>query len=172
MITTVTGHFKQYDITVETEAQDFTNVKKILFTADADSIDTHNAQRDTHLKSPEFFDSAKYPQLKFEGRKMTKTKNGFELSGDLTIRGITKPLTLEVEFGGVITDPWGQVRAGFTVDGILHRKDFGLTWNAITEAGHVVVSDEIKLHGEIQLIMQEEKVQLKKEELLQETEMT
>jgi polyisoprenoid-binding protein YceI len=172
MITTVTGHFKQFDIIIETESQDPTRMKSILFTADTDSIDTHNAQRDTHLKSPEFFDSAKFPQLKFVGKDLKKKKDHYELTGDLTIRGVTKKVMLDVEFSGVITDPWEQLRAGFTVHGKINRKDFGLRWSSVTEAGNVVVSDEVTLQGEIQLILQGTETPLPKENVVQEAEVS
>lgn len=154
MITTVTGYFKKFDLEVETETDDFTTSKNIVFTADIDSIDTNNAQRDTHLKSADFFDSVKHSQLKFTGKKYEAKGNEAKLQGDLTIRGITKPITLDVEFGGIVVDPYGQTKAGFTVSGKISRKEFGLTWSAVTEAGHVVVGDEIKVHAEVQLIKQ------------------
>jgi polyisoprenoid-binding protein YceI len=173
MITTITGHFKQFDILVETEDQDINSVKKIVFTADVDSIDTHNAQRDAHLKTSDFFDSAKFTQLKFEGKDLRMKKNDLhEMTGNLTIRNITRPVTFDVEFGGLITDSWGQMRAGFTVDGKLHRKDFGLHWNTITEAGNIVVGDEVKLHGEVELILQGAATPVKKEDSIHEAEVT
>jgi polyisoprenoid-binding protein YceI len=154
MITTVTGYFKKFDLTVETETDDFNTSKKIDFTADIDSIDTNNAQRDQHLKSEDFFNASKHAQIKFDGKKYNANGDDVKLSGDLTIRGVTKPVTVDVEFGGIVKDPYGQTKAGFTVTGKISRKEFGLTWNAVTEAGQVVVSDEIRLHAEIQLIKQ------------------
>lgn len=154
MITTVTGNFKTFDLEVETETGDFNTAKSIVFTADIDSINTNNAQRDTHLKSADFFDSEKHSQLKFVGKKYQSDGNEATLTGDLTIRGVTKPITLNVDFGGTVVDPWGQLKAGFTVSGKISRKEFGLLWNAVTEAGQVVVSDEIKIQAEVQLIRQ------------------
>lgn len=154
MITTVTGNFKTFDLEVETESGDFNTAKSIVFTADIDSINTNNAQRDTHLKSADFFDSEKHGQLKFVGKKYQSDGNEATLTGDLTIRGVTKPITLNVDFGGTVIDPWGQLKAGFTVSGKISRKEFGLLWNAVTEAGQVVVSDEIKIQAEVQLIRQ------------------
>jgi polyisoprenoid-binding protein YceI len=154
MITTVTGYFKTFDLEVETETEDFTTAKRIEFTADIDSIDTNNAQRDTHLKSADFFDSENNKHLRFSGRKYEANGDEARLNGDLTIRGVTKPITLNVEFGGIVVDPYGQLKAGFTVTGKISRKEFGLTWGAVTEAGHVVVGDEIKIHAEVQLIKQ------------------
>lgn len=154
MITTVTGYFRKYDLEVETEGDDFTSVNTIMFTADIDSIDTNNAQRDTHLKSADFFDAENHKYLRFTGGRYEKAGDRNKLTGDLSIRGTTRPITLDVEFAGIIVDPYGQTKAGFTVDGKISRKEFGLQWNAITEAGQVVVSDEIRIHCEIQLVKQ------------------
>jgi polyisoprenoid-binding protein YceI len=154
MITTVTGYFKNFDLEVETENDDFTTASSIHFTADIDSIDTNNQQRDTHLKSPDFFDAAQHPQLVFVGKKYEANGEHARLHGDLTIRNTTKPVTVQVEFGGIVVDPYGQTKAGFTVTGKISRKEFELTWNAVTEAGQVVVSDEIKLQAEVQLVKQ------------------
>ena len=158
MITTVTGYFKKFDLEVETETDDFTSAKKIEFTADIDSIDTNNEQRDTHLKSADFFNAEEHGQLRFVGTKYEAHGEEAKLHGDLTIRGVTRPVTVNVEFGGMVVDPYGQTKAGFTVNGKISRKDFGLTWNAVTEAGSVVVSDEIKIHAEVQLVKQAEVV--------------
>ncbi len=158
MITTVTGYFKSFDLEVETEAEDFNTAKKIEFRADIDSIDTNNAQRDTHLKSNDFFNGEQFPQLKFVGKKYESNGDEATLHGDLTIRDVTKPISLKVEFGGTVVDPWGQTKAGFTIDGKINRKEFNLTWDAVTEAGQVVVSNEIKIHAEIQLVKQAETV--------------
>lgn len=155
MITTVTGYFRKFNVEVETEDEDFTKASKILFTADVDSIDTNNEQRDTHLKSPDFFDASTHDEVKFEGKTFEKlSENEYNLDGELTIRGTTKPVMVNVEYGGIVVDPYNQTKAGFTVTGKINRKDFGLTWSAVTEAGSVVVSDEIKLNAEIQLVKQ------------------
>lgn len=156
MITTVTGYFKTFDLEVDTDTDDFNTAKRIEFTADIDSIDTNNQQRDAHLKSADFFDASNHRQLKFVGRKFESNGDEAILDGDLTIRGVTKPLAVKVELGGTVVDPYGQHKAGFTVTGKISRKEFGLVWNAMTEAGHVVVSDDIKIHGEIQLVKQQE----------------
>jgi polyisoprenoid-binding protein YceI len=154
MITTVTGYFKNYNIEVETETEDFNTAKKIEFTADIDSIDTNNEQRDTHLKSADFFDAENHKQLKFVGSKYEGSGDSVKLHGDLTIRETTKPIALNVEYGGTVVDPYGQTKAGFTVTGKISRKEYGLQWNAVTEAGQIVVSDDIKIHCEVQLIKQ------------------
>jgi polyisoprenoid-binding protein YceI len=155
MITTVTGYFKSFDVSVTTEGDDFSKASSIAFTADVNSISTNNEQRDGHLMSADFFDAATYSQITFEGQKFEKTGDDTaSLHGQLTVRGVTKPVTVAVELGGIVVDPYGQTKAGFTVTGKISRKEFGLTWSAVTEAGSVVVSDEIKLQAEIQLVKQ------------------
>ncbi len=156
MITTVTGHFQKFDLVVETGTDDFNTAKKIEFTAEINSINTNNEQRDAHLKSADFFNGEEHAQLHFTAVKYEGKGDEAKLTGDLTIRGVTKPITLNVEFGGIVVDPYGQTKAGFTVSGKISRKEFGLTWNAVTEAGSVVVSDDIKIHAEIQLVKQAE----------------
>ena len=154
MITTVTGYFRTFDLEVETQTEDFNSATRIEFTADINSIDTNNLQRDTHLKSADFFDAERNSQIRFIGRKYEASGDEAKLHGDLTIKGTTKPIALNVEFGGIVVDPYGQKKAGFTVHGKISRKEFGLVWNAVTEAGHVVVSDEIRIHAEIQVVKQ------------------
>lgn len=155
MITTVTGYFESFTVEAETEDENFTNAKNVVFTADVNSISTHNEQRDTHLKSADFFDAATHGQIKFVGNRYENVGgNNYELYGDLTIRGVTKPVKVDVEFGGIVVDPYGQTKAGFSIQSRIRRKEFGLTWDAVTEAGSVVVSDEIRIIGEIQLVKQ------------------
>ena len=156
MISTVTGQFKKFNLEGETETNDFNTAKKIEFTADVDSIDTNNEQRDAHLKSADFFKAEENPQTKFSGKKYEADGDEGKLYGDLTIAGTTKAVTLNVDFGGIVVDPYGQTKAGFTVTGKISRKEFGLTWNAVTEAGNVVLSDEIKINAEIQLVKQQQ----------------
>jgi len=158
MITTVTGHFRKFDLDVDTDNNDFATAKRIEFTANIDSIDTNNSQRDTHLKSADFFNAEEYSKLKFVGAKYESNGDEAKLYGELTIKNITRPVVLNVEHGGIVNDPWGQTKAGFTINGKISRKDFGLTWNAVTEAGQVVVGDEIKIHAEVQLVKQAELV--------------
>lgn len=155
MITNVKGIFKSYEVNAETDGDDFTKAK-ISFSADVDSIDTNSEQRDGHLKSPDFFDAANHPKITFAATKYENVDNdgSYELYGDLTIRGISKPVKLDVEFGGVVKDLWGGTRAGFTINGKVDRKEWGLTWNAATEAGGVLVSDTIQISCEIQLVKQ------------------
>jgi polyisoprenoid-binding protein YceI len=155
MITTVTGHFQKFNVEAETEDEHFTNAHSVVFTADVNSISTNNEQRDIHLKSADFFDAQNHSEIRFVASKYEQvSEENYNLHGDLTIRGVSKPITVKVEFGGIVVDPYGQTKAGFTLAGKISRKEFGLTWNAVTEAGSVVVSDEIKLHAEIQLVKQ------------------
>ena len=153
MITTVTGHFTKFDATLEAKKEDFTDAK-VTFEADVDSITTNNEQRDGHLKSEDFFAAEKFPKLTFTSTAFEKDGGDYILKGDLTLRGVTKPIELSVEYGGTATDPWGQVKAGFEATGKINRKDFGLSWGAVTEAGGVVVSDEVKLSLNVQFIKQ------------------
>lgn len=153
MITNVTGSFSAFDVTAETDGDDFSNAK-ITFSANTNSITTNNEQRDGHLKSPDFFDEEKYPQIKFISTKFQSTGNdkSFELTGNLTIKDVTKEVKLAVEFGGIAKDPYGNIKAGFSISGKINRADFGLTWNAALETGGVVVSEEVRLSSEIQMI--------------------
>ena len=153
MISNVSGEFKRFDASVETEGEDFMTAK-VTFTADIDSINTGAEQRDAHLKSPDFFDAAKFPQLKFVTTKYENVDNdgSYEVFGDLTIHGITKPVHFDAEFGGVIKDPWGNTRAGVTVSGKINRKDFGLAWHAVTEAGGLIVSDDVRFHVGLEFV--------------------
>ena len=154
MISTVTGYFKNFMVQAYTEKNDFTKATCIEFTAEVDSIDTKNPGRDNHLKSADFFDSSKHSKIRFLGNGFFGTKEEAILTGNLTIKDVTKPITLKVEFGGIIIDGYGQEKAGFSIEGKLSRKEFGITWDAVTEAGNVVVGDEVKFFAEIQLIKQ------------------
>lgn len=156
MITNVTGSFDIFEASVQTEDEDFMKAK-ISFSADIDSVSTGNEQRDGHLKSPDFFDAATYPKLNFEATKFEKVDNdgSYELYGDLRIKDVTKSIKLDVEFGGVVKDAYGNTKAGFSINGKFNRKDFGLTWSAVTEAGGIVVSDDVRIACEIQLIEQQ-----------------
>ena len=156
MITNVTGSFNIFQASVQTEDEDFMRAK-VSFTADVASISTGNEQRDAHLKSEEFFDAATYPQVKFVATKFETVDNdgSYELYGDLTIKDTTKNVKLDVEFGGVVQDAYGNTKAGFSINGKINRKEFGLTWSAVTETGGVVVSDEVRIACEIQLIEQQ-----------------
>ncbi len=153
MISTVTGTFGKFDATVETEGEDF-KTAKVTFTVDVDSINTKNEQRDGHLKSVDFFDTANFPEFKFVATKYENADNdgSYEVYGDLTIRGITRTEKFDAEFGGVIKDPWGNTRAGITISGKINRKDFGLTWSGTTEAGSLIVSEDVKIHVALEFV--------------------
>lgn len=152
LITTVTGAFKNYEAAVETQGDDFATAK-ISFSAETASVATGSEQRDGHLKGPDFFDAEKFPKLSFVSTSVEKKdEENYTLKGDLTIRDVTRPVVLHVDFGGIAKDPWGGTRAGFSVSGKINRKDYGLNWNVITEAGGMLVSEEIKIVASIQLI--------------------
>ena len=154
MITTVTGHFKNFKVAVETETDDFNTTSSILFVAAIDSIETTNIDRNKHLLSAEFFNAEKYPEIQFVTKKYEGNADETKLYGDLTIRDITRSIAVNVEFGGIVVDPYGQTKAGFTIETKISRKEFGLTYSPLTEAGGVVISDEIRIQGELQLIKQ------------------
>ena len=152
MVTTVTGSFKKFEGTVESNSDDFSDAK-ISFTADISSIDTGAPDRDKHLRSADFFELDKYPQLKFTSTSFKKIdEHNYDLAGDLNIRGVTKPIKLKVEYAGKAKDPWGNTKAGFALEGKINRKEWGLAWNAPLETGGVLVSEEVRLLAEIQLI--------------------
>ena len=154
MISTVTGSFANFDATLKAEQDDFSDAK-ITFNADIASITTGNEQRDGHLKAEDFFDAAKYPTLTFISTSFTKVDGSdYELAGNLTIKDVTKPVVLAVQYGGTMTDFYGQFKAGFDINGKISRSEFGLTWSAVTETGGIVVSDDVKLNLSIQMIKQ------------------
>ena len=141
VISTVTGNFDHFNAGVESNSNDFSDAK-FEFDAKVDSINTKNSDRDGHLKSADFFAAEQFPEMKFEST--SGIQNG-KIDGTLEIRGEKKPITLNADFGGVITDPWGLERAGFEFSGEINRKDYGLGWSQVTEAGGLVVSDKVKL---------------------------
>jgi polyisoprenoid-binding protein YceI len=154
MITNVTGSFQNFSATMTSTAEDFSDAA-INFEAAIDSITTGNEQRDTHLKSEEFFDASAFPAMHFVSTALVqKSGSNYSLTGNLTLKGITKSVSLDVDFGGTMTDFYGQFKAGFEISGTINRSEFGLTWSAVTEAGGVVVSDEVKLHMAVQMIKQ------------------
>lgn len=153
MISNVKGEFKNFTATVDGE--DFEKAK-IGASIESASIDTNNADRDGHLKSADFFDVENYANLTFESTSLKKTDDyEYKLTGLLTIKGVSKEVTLDVEFGGVNKDPWGNEKAGFSLEGKINRKDWGLNWNTALETGGVLVSDEVKLQAEVQFVKQE-----------------
>lgn len=153
MISTVTGTFGSYEGSVETTNDDDFEGATVNFSADIDSISTGQEQRDGHLKSADFFDAANFPKLTFVSTSFEKSGDDtYTVKGDLTIRGVSKPVTLTAEFGGIMTDFYGQTKAGFDIQGKINRQNFGLAWSAVTEAGGIVVSDEVKLVLNIQVV--------------------
>ena len=152
MVSTVTGAFDDFSGKVELKGDDFENAY-ITFTAKTDSINTRNGDRDAHLKSDDFFNAEKYPELSFESKSFEKkSEDELILTGNLTIRNITKEVTLNVIHEGTAIDPYGQNKAGFEITGKINRKDFDLKWSAVTEAGSIVVSDEVRLALNVQLV--------------------
>jgi polyisoprenoid-binding protein YceI len=149
VISTVTGFFKSFEGELDTPNDDFTDAE-ISFKLDIDSIDTNQ-----HLKSADFFDAAQYPHITFKSTSFTKVDDDdYKLAGDLTVKGITKPVELDVEFGGSTADFYGNTKAGFEITGKINRKEFGLTWDGVTEAGSIVLGEDIKLLINIQLTKQ------------------
>lgn len=153
MFTNVSGKFTSYDATISTEEDDFTN-SSIQFSADIASIDTNNTDRDNHLKSADFFDVENNPKLTFISTSLVKSGNDYELTGELTLHGITKTVQLETEVSGLLKDPWGNTKVALNINGKINRKDWGLTWNSALETGGVLVSEEVKLTIELQLLKQ------------------
>lgn len=151
MISNVQGNFKEFDGAVATEGDDFSTAQ-ISFSLNSASIDTEMIDRDAHLKSPDFFDAEKYPIINFSGKSMKDLGDDlYELAGELTIKEVTKSVILTVEFGGIMTDPWGNTKAGFSLSGKINRKDWGLNWNAALEAGGVLVGEDVKITADIEL---------------------
>lgn len=153
VISTVSGKFNSFEGSVESDKEDFSDAK-ISFSADIDSIHTGNDQRDGHLKSADFFDAANHPKLSFTSTSFEKSGDDYKLLGNLTLRGVTRPVTLNVEFGGMQQSMYGQTVAGFEITGKINRQDYGLTWSAVTEAGGIVVSDEVKLVINVEVVKQ------------------
>jgi polyisoprenoid-binding protein YceI len=155
MISNVSGAFKNFSAEVETEAEDFSTAK-INLAAQMDSISTNNEQRDAHLRNSDFFEVEKYPELKFKSTKVEEVDNDtFVLHGELTIKEITKPVKLNVEFNGATKDPWGGERAGFVISGKINRTDWGVNFNSVLETGGLMLGEEVKINSEIELVKQE-----------------
>jgi len=153
MITTITGNLKSFTAELDAEGDEFEN-SKISFEGDINSLDTGNTDRDHHLKSADFFNAAQFSTMEFQSSSVIKEGSDYTIHGNLTIKGETKPVKLSAEFGGIATDPWGNTKAGFTLSGKINRTDFGLTWNTAIEGGGVMVSEEVRLLGELQFVKQ------------------
>ena len=155
VISTVTGSFNTFAGTMESAGDDDFDNAKVEFSLDVDSINTNQEQRDAHLRGEEFFDAAKFPHIKFESTSFVKTGgNEYKITGNLTVKDVTKPVTLEAEYGGSAVDFYGNHKVGFEVSGKINRKEFGLTWGAVTEAGSIVVGDDVKLLFNVQFAKQ------------------
>lgn len=157
MITNVKGVFKEFEASIYTTGDNFMTAE-IDFWMNPASVDTGSADRDVHLKSADFFDVENHKEITFTANTYEKVDNdgSYELYGDLTIKGITKRIKLDVEFGGVMRDPWGNEKAGFSINGKINRKDWGLNWNTALEAGGLLVSDEVRISCEVQLLKSNE----------------
>lgn len=154
MITNVSGSFKRFKGEVKTENEDFSTAE-IRLTAEMTSVFTNNEQRDEHLRASDFFDVAQYPELSFTSSKVERIDgNTFFLYGDLTLKGITKPVKLNVEYNGITKDPWGGERAGFVVTGKINRSDYGMNFNGVLDTGGVMLGEEVKISAEVQLVKQ------------------
>jgi len=152
VISTVRGSFKKFSGTVEGDDENFDGAR-VNFSLDVNSIDTNQADRDGHLKSPDFFAAEQHPSITFTNGTLRKiTGNAYKLTGSLTIRGTAKVIEFDVEFGGIMKDPWNNIKAGFEINGKINRKDFGLNWNALTEAGGMVVGEDVKIHINVELV--------------------
>lgn len=153
MFTNVSGKFKTYDAEITTEDDDFTK-SEISFSADINSIDTNNTDRDNHLKSADFFDAENHPKLTFKSSSLTKSGDEYQLTGELSLHGITKTVKLDAEVSGLLKDPWGNTKVAMNISGKINRKDWGLNWNSALETGGVLVGEDVKLNIELQLLKQ------------------
>jgi polyisoprenoid-binding protein YceI len=157
MITNVKGVFKEFEASIYTTGDDFMSAE-VDFWMNPASVDTGSADRNAHLKSADFFDVENHKEITFTANTYEKVDNdgSYELYGDLTIKGITKRIKLDVEFGGVVKDPWGNEKAGFSINGKINRKDWGLNWNTALEAGGFLVGDAVMISCEVQLLKSNE----------------
>jgi polyisoprenoid-binding protein YceI len=151
VISKVHGRFAKWAGTIELDPQDLTR-SSVDVKIDASSIDTQVADRDTHLRSPDFLDVAKYPELAFRSKRIERAGAGYRVIGDLTLRGVTREVALEAEFGGTAKDPWGNERAAFAAKTSLDRREYGLTWNAALEAGGVLVGEKVEISIELEAV--------------------
>ena len=154
MITNISGKFESFEAEVQTEAEDFTTAQ-VEVRIKTSSISTGNLQRDEHLRNSDFFEVDTHPDILFTSTAVEKIDNdNFVVHGQLTMKGVTKPVKLNVEYSGITKDPWGGQRAGFVVTGKINRGDFGLNFNAALETGGLVLGEEVKIHSEIELVKQ------------------
>ncbi len=154
VISEMTGQFGEYTITAMADKEDFSDAKFNVI-IELNSIDTKDAKRDGHLKSPDFFDAEKFPTMTFTSTKMKHVKGKkYKLHGLMTIKGVTKKVVLDASFGGIITDPWGNTRAGIKISGEIDRQDFGLTYNSVMDSGGLAVGNEVRIETRVELIKQ------------------
>lgn len=154
VISTVTGQFKSYEGEIKAAEDNWENAQ-ISFTIDVASVDTENEDRDNHLKSNDFFNAEEYPHIKFESKKMEKVgENKYKLTGDFTMRDVTKEITLDAHMKGIVTGMRGKTRVGFKVTGTVDRKDYGVDWSKTLDSGGLVVSDEVDIIADVQLVKQ------------------
>lgn len=154
MITNVTGTFDRFEAKMNSSESDFSDAE-ISFEAEVASVNTRNEQRDEHLRSNDFFDAEKFPKISFVSKGFSKIADSkYKMTGDFNLKGITKEIVLDVNFTGVVIDPWGQVKSGFEMETILKRADYGLNWNAQSEDGSVVLSEDVRLQVTAQMIKQ------------------
>ena len=152
LITDVEGQFKEFEGTIVSPTDDFQNAT-INFSAEISSIDTDNEKRDNHLKSDDFFNAEKFPKMTFKSKSLTKVdEKNFKLVGDLTIRDVTKEVSLDVLYNGTVKDPWGNTKSGFTLEGVVNRFDYNLKWDAAIETGGLVVGKDVTILAKLQLI--------------------
>ena len=152
-ITETEGSFRKFDGNIQTGKDDFSDMQ-VELQIDTDSVDTNDNQRDGHLKSPDFFETNKFPLIKFKNSRLDLvSKHNYKMYGELTIRDITKPVILDLEYSGLVPkDPFGNTKAGFLISGKINRKEWGITWNAALDHGGVAVSDTVKIFCPIQLL--------------------
>lgn len=154
MITNVKGDFRKFEASIESDGDDFSKAK-VKAKIEASSIDTNNSDRDAHLRSVDFFDVENFKQISFESISLSKLDDeNYQLMGMLEMKGVNKEVVLHVEFGGFVKDPYGNEKAGFSFNGKFNRKDWGLNWNTALETGGLMVSDEVRIHGEVQFVKQ------------------
>lgn len=154
VIAEVDGRFDNYEINVVTQGDEFEGAK-INFSAEIESINTENKKRDNHLKSNDFFNAKEFPKMTFAGKSLTKVSDkNYKLVGDLTIRDVTKEVSLDVVYNGTIKDPWGNTKAGFKATTTINRFDYGLQWNAAIESGGFVVSEDVEININVELAKQ------------------
>ena len=161
VISTVTGSFRKFEGKVITQGEDFNNAK-VNFTIDVKSIDTNQDQRDDHLKSGDFFAADLYPQITFVSTSFFNISGSdFKIGGNLTLRGVTKPIELNVEYGGSEDNGHGLIKHGFEITGVVNRKEFGMTWNKLTDTGGLGLGEDIRVIANIQVAkLVEEKVKI------------